>query len=304
VTSILFILAARWRPSFEFSTRAFRSMSTFALPLTAGSVLFAVQSILTVLLVGHFLGVAELGIWNFAMAIVILPATLLAAPISRVIYAAFARMREDQERVAEVWVTGFTLLAGVVLPALFGLIAVAPDVIPLAFGSQWTPAVAVVQILAVFVMSRALQTWNTSVMDAAGRPHVAMVLNGLVLVALPPCIWFGSSYGIEGVAVGFAAASLVFGEFPSFYLTTRQLSLRPLNVLGRLRGIGLACAVLCVGVILIRHALEQAGIGAEPRLGLSILLGAAIYTICLWLFAPRVARDLLRMAKRLGRSRT
>ena len=68
------------------------------------------------LLVGHLLGIEELGIWNLSMAIVILPLSLLAAPLSRVIYAAFARMRESPERVAEVWLNGFMLLAAVVLP--------------------------------------------------------------------------------------------------------------------------------------------------------------------------------------------
>ena len=56
----------------------------------------------------------------------------------------------------------------------------------------------VVQILAVFFMSRALQMWNTSVMDAAGKPHVGMILNALVLIALPPSIWLGSEFGVAG----------------------------------------------------------------------------------------------------------
>ena len=75
------------------------------------------------------------------MAVVIVPPALLAAPLARVIYAAFARMRESPERVAEVWLNGFSLLAAVALPALFGLIAVGPDLIPFVFGSQWVPAV-------------------------------------------------------------------------------------------------------------------------------------------------------------------
>ena len=214
VTSALFILAARWRPSFEFSRTAFRSLSRFALPLTGGSGFIVLQGLLTVLLVGHLLGIEELGIWNLSMAIVIVPLSLLAAPLSRVIYAAFARMRESPERVAEVWLNGFTLLAAVVLPALFGLIAVAPDLIPLVFGSQWVPAVPVVQILCVLVMSRTLQTWNNAVMDAAGKPHVAMLLNAAVLVGVVPGIWFGSAFGIEGVAVAFSLASLRIRRVP------------------------------------------------------------------------------------------
>ena len=295
VTSAVFILAARWRPSFEFSRSAFRSLSRFALPLTGGSGFNALQGLLTVLLVGHLLGIEELGIWNLSMAIVILPLSLLAAPLSRVIYAAFARMRETPERVAELWLNGFTLLAAVVLPTLFGLIAVAPDLIPLVFGSQWVSAVPVIQILCVLVMSRTLQTWNTAVMDAAGKPHVAMFLNAAVLVGVVPGIWLGSAFGIEGAAVAFSLASLVCGEIPSFVLTTRELSLRRLTVLGRLRGIALSCVAACVAAVFVRQALEDGGIGSEPRVLVSVIVGALVYVSSLTLFARNIGRQLVRM---------
>lgn len=300
VTSALFILAARWRPSFQFSPRAFRSLSQFALPVTGGHAFGVVQPIVTALLIGHLVGIDALGIWALSMAIVFVPLTLLAYPLARVIYAAFARMRDRPERVADVWLSGFTLLAAVVLPALFGLIAVAPDLIPLAFGSQWLPAVPVVQLLGVFVMSRTLQTWNTPVMDAAGKPHISTLLNATVLIALLPSIWLGSRFGIEGVAIAFSLAALICGEVPSFVITTRELSLRGLSVLGRLRGIAFSSAALCIGVVLLRHALEAGGIGVELRVCLSVLLGAIIYGCWMMLFARSVVRELLQMLRGLG----
>jgi O-antigen/teichoic acid export membrane protein len=293
VTSAWFIVAARWLPSLAFSRAAFRFLSRFAIPVTGGSVFFVLQGLVTVLLIGRLVGIDELGIWSLSMAIVIIPLSLVAAPLSRVIYAAFARMRDNQQRVAEVWLDGFVLLASIVLPALFGLIAVAPDLIPLVFGSQWVPAVPVVQILCIFVMSRTLQTWNNSVMDAAGKPHVAMILNASVLIALPPSIWFGSAFGIEGVAIAYSLAALLCGELPSFLLTTRELSLRPLSVLGRLRGIVLSSAAAFIAVLLARLALEDAGVGIEPRVSLLVVVGAVVYFLCLTLCARDVARQLL-----------
>jgi len=300
VTSALFIRAAAWRPSFEVSRHAFRSLSKFAFPLTGGAVFFVLQGIVSALLIGHLVGISDLGIWNLSMAIVIVPLSLLAAPLSRVIYAAFARMRDDPGRVAEVWLTGFALLAAVILPVLFGLIVVAPDAIPLVFGSKWIPAVPVVQILCVFVMSRTLQTWNSSVMDAAGKPHVAMILNAAVLLALAPSIWVGSSWGIEGAAVAYSLAALVCGEFPSFVLTTRELGLRGLDVLRRLSGTFLACVVAWTAVAIMRQALVNAGVGTEPRLALSLASGAVLYVVCLTVVARTVASQLFGLVARLN----
>ena len=226
VTSALFIVAARWRPSFEFSRAAFRSLSKFALPYTGGSAFIVLQGVVTVLLVGHFLGVEALGTWNLSMALVVVPMTLVAAPLSRVVYTAFARMRESKERIAEVWLNGVTLLAAVGLPPLFALIALAPDIVPLVFGPQWNSAVTVIQILCVLVMSRTLQTWNVAVLDAAGRPQVNMILCGIVCASLIPSIWLGSAYGLDGAAVAYTVGAFVFGEIPAFIITTRHLDLK------------------------------------------------------------------------------
>ena len=299
VTSACFILPARWHPSLEFSRSAMRSLTRFAVPYTAGSAFIVLQGLVTVLLVGSLLGIEELGIWNLSMALVVVPMTLLAAPISRVVYAAFARMRDDQERVTEVWLNGFTMLAAVLLPVLFCLIAVAPDLVPLAFGRQWVAAVPVVQTLCVLIMSRALQQWNVAVLDAAGRPQVNMLLSGAVLIALPPSILLGSAFGMEGVAITYALAALIFGELPSFLITTRHLSLKPLSVLGCIRGIAFSAAAACIAVVFARQALEQGGISSEPRLALSIVVGAVAYLSLLALVAPGVSRQLLGIVRGL-----
>ena len=199
-----------------------------------------------------------------------------------------------------MWLNSIVLMAGVVLPALFVLIAIAPDLIPFTFGAQWVPAVPVIQILAVFFMSRALQTWNTSVMDAAGKPHVDMILNAMVLIALPPSIWLGSEFGVAGVAVAYSLASLVCGEIPSFVLTTRELSLRRLHVLGRFWEIALSAAASGLGVMLVRQLLEASGTGIEPRIALSLATGAVVYLSTLALIAPAIAREFLGMVRDLG----
>ena len=174
------------------------------------------------------------------------------------------------------------------------------DRIPLAFGSQWVPAVTVVQILAVYIISRTLQTWNNAVMDAAGKPHVSMILNAVTLMATLPAIVLGNAFGIEGVAVAFGLAAVLFGELPSFVITTRELRLGALSVLGRIWEVVLFSAAACIAVALARHQLEDAGMAAEARVALLVLLGAAIYVACMTLLARSTTRQLLRIVRNFG----
>ncbi len=137
-------------------------------------------------------------------------------------------------------------------------------------------------------------------MDAANKPHVDMILNAIVLMALPPSIWLGSEFGVAGVAVAYSLAALACGEIPSFVLTTRELSLRPLHVLGRLRDIALSAAASGFGVVVVRQLLEASGTGIEARIALSLATGAVVYLSTLALIAPATARQLLGMVRDLG----
>lgn len=296
VTSLSIIVIAGWRPSVAFSVADFATMSRFSLPITGGAIFFALQSIVTVLLVGKLEGVQALGVWTLSMSIVIVPLMLIAAPVAGVIYAGFARMRDRTDRVAEIWLSGMTLLAAVVLPALFGLIGVASDLIPLVFGAQWGPAAPIVQILCFLLMFRSLQTWNNSVMDAAGKPQVAMILNATLLVAIPPSIWMGSHFGLQGVAVFYVVATLVAGEIPSLIITTRELSVSVWDVVRRLRGVIAAAGLMLLAVLFVRSQLESAGVSMGPRIASSVAVGMAVYIGLLGLLAPHVATKLLQIA--------
>ena len=55
------------------------------------------------------------------------------------------------------------------MPALAGLVVVAPDFVPVVLGDQWTAAVPVVQILAWVGIVQALQSLNMDILMARGR---------------------------------------------------------------------------------------------------------------------------------------
>jgi O-antigen/teichoic acid export membrane protein len=107
------------------------------------------------------------------MSTVILPLTVIAIPIAEVLFSAFSRPRGQRERIAALWLESIRFLAAVIMPVLIRLV-VAPDLIPVVFGSHWHVSLAIVQILSVFVIIRSLQSWSSVVMDAVGRPQVTL----------------------------------------------------------------------------------------------------------------------------------
>jgi O-antigen/teichoic acid export membrane protein len=289
----LVVIAARWHPSLDFSISEFKRLSAFALPYTASAVLFVLYNLASIFFIGWWVGVEELGWWVMAMTIVVLPYTLLGGPVARVVFAGFARMRDRPERVGELWLQGTLLLSALLLPSLFGLAAVAPDLIPLLLGEDWVGAVDIARILCVFAILTSLVTWSSAVLEAAGKPQVTMFTNAATLIALPIGIWVGSQVGIEAVAAAYVLVLFIFADAPIFLITLRELSLASGPVMRQAGRLAAASMLMFVAVIVARSTLVNAGVGPELRLVLSIVVGAATYALLLWRLSPGIASQLI-----------
>jgi O-antigen/teichoic acid export membrane protein len=293
-----------WHPTLEFSREVFRQLFSFAVRLGGARCARLLELLVLSLLIGRLVGVPDLGTWAFSMSTVIVPLTVIAIPIAEVLFAAFSRLQGERERIAALWLDSIGLLAAVILPLLAGLVIVAPELIPLVFGSQWDVAVPVIQILSIYVMIRTLQSWNSVVLDAAGRPHITFWTQAAALCLTPVAVVVGAQWGIEGVAICFVVAQLIAVEIPSFLFVFSELQLRPGMVAVRLSGVVAATAVMAVACGLGRLAFSRLGVGMAGEAALIIAIGLLVYPVALSLFAPDMRRRAVGLLKRgLIRSR-
>ena len=290
---------AGWHPAFEFSAAALRPLVRFALRIAGGRWARLLEIFLLSLLVGKLVGVEALGAWSFAMSMVILPLTVITIPIAEVLFSAFSRLRGERERVAALWLESLRLLAAVVMPLLAGLVIVAPDLIPVAFGAHWRVSVAIIQILSVYVLVRCLQSWNSPVLDAAGKPHVTLWTQVAALCLTPVAVVAGAQWSVEAVAACFVVGQLIAVEIPSFICVVAELQVAARSVAARLVGVAGATAVMAAGCVFCRTALEALGVGMAGRAALTIAVGMLVYVIALSFVAPDVTRRALRFGSRI-----
>ena len=291
---------AGWRPTLEFSVPDFRELSSFAIRIAGGRWARLIELLVLTLVIGKLASVEELGAWTFAMAMVILPLTLIAIPTAEVLFSAFSRLRDDPERISTLWLDSIAYLAAVLLPLLLGLIVVAPDLIPVAFGSRWEISVGVVQILSVFVIIRGLQTWGSVYLDAIGRPEVTFWTQLASLFLTPIGVAIGVRWGIEGAAACFVICQLIAVEIPMFIITLSQMRVRPATLFKRVWGVAAAALVMAAACLLARSALQAVGVGMVGRTALTIATGMAVYPLALRWLAPQVWTRVQQIAgKRL-----
>lgn len=288
---------AGWRPTLEFSRPVFRDLRRFALRIAGGRWARLIELLVLTLLIGRLASVAELGAWSFGMSMVILPLSLIAIPIAEVLFSAFSRLRDEPERMAALWLDSIGYLAAVLLPVMAGLVIVAPDLIPAVFGSRWKVSVGVVQILAVYVLIRGLQSWGSVYMDAVGRPEVTFWTQLVSLCLTPLAVVVGVHWGIEGVAACFVVCQMIAVEIPMFILVVSQMRVSPRTIAARVGGVAAASAVMAGASLLGRAALETAGVGLAGRAALTVALGMAFYVPALWWLAPHVSRRVFEIAQ-------
>lgn len=285
-------LASGWRPGFTYSRRSLRSLGGFGFKLFGARLLFYVNGNADNVLVGRVLGAASLGVYAVAYNVMLIPLTRLVYPIQQTMLPALSRMHDDRDRVARVWLRANRAIAAVVVPAMVGLVVVAPDLVPVVFGHRWRGLVPVVQILAAAALLQSLASLCTSVLTALDRP--SSVLRFAVCASALQLTGFavGLHWGVEGVAGGYvvANAALVPGLV---VVVARALDVSPWLAARNVAGVLGAAAAMAAAAVLVRLSLLD--VERTLRLALVVATGVCVYgAVCVWQL-----RDLVRELREL-----
>ncbi len=98
----------------------------------------------------------------------------------------------------------------VIFPLLAVYILVAPEVVPLAFGARWAPAVVPSQILAVAGMVFALAGGSGPLLVAAGHPRALLYSNVANTLSFAAVVIVFARFGLTTLCIAVAAVNLVF----------------------------------------------------------------------------------------------
>jgi O-antigen/teichoic acid export membrane protein len=302
VTTILVWLRSTWRPRFAFSRASLRDLGGFSIYMLGHRMLYYLQTNADRFLIGRFLGTSALGVYAVGYNTMLVPASKIGGPLQRVFSPAFSRIQDDPERIAATWSRITRLMASVSVPALAGLVVVAPDFVPLVLGSHWVEAVPVVQILAWVGIVQALQTLNNDILMARGRARTIFRFSIVLCSAHLIAFSVGLEWGVIGVATGYAISTTLI-EPINTVLAARSLGVSQMVFFRSVGRVFQAAIGMCIAVLLVRHGLLDSGVGPAGRLVLCIGVGAVVYgALVLWR-VPELAEEARNLLQRRRGSR-
>lgn len=263
-------------------------------------------------IIGRTNGATALGTYNIGAEFAALPSTELLAPINRALLPAYSSIKDDPAKMRAEYLSVLSVVVLVGIPAVLGLAATAPFLVPALLGPNWLGVVPVLMILAFTGATNVISGNVYPAYLAMGRPDVAVkvglfgaILNVVLMLLLAP------RYGLTGAAFAALTTSLVVVPV-SIAVVIRMLDVRPGAILRAIWRPFVAAAIMygCVFAFVRQFALDPGTLVNLGRLALAVLLGAVIYiggVAALWLASGRPhggetmlwsrGRDILRRAR-------
>lgn len=203
------LVLSRWRPSLRFSWTALKELFSFGAGVFAKRLLDYSASNLDNLIVGRMLGISALGFYDKGFMTVrrVIARLNTGGPI--VSFRVLSLIYEDPERFRSAYrrvVLAASLLS---IPALLGLAALGPDLIPVAYGDRWDATIVPFQILCVSGIFKVLTAYAGSAVQAMGRiwGQVGRQMIYAVLIVLSVAGF--SNWGLPGAAFGVLLATFM-----------------------------------------------------------------------------------------------
>ncbi|MGN6156383.1 MAG: lipopolysaccharide biosynthesis protein [Sphingomicrobium sp.] len=239
--ALLGFLAVRTRYRVTISREALRDVLTSGGMFTVSKLLNWAGNSVDRIVIGRFVGAAELGLYSRAATLMLTAREVSGAGPIRVLFSSFAKMQHDLDRLGRAYIRSLSLsLIASALVSGFVIIN-AELIVRVLLGPKWLPTILMVQILFAAFVAKAASVVADAIPLALGRSGLAAMRQATQLVLVSAFAGFGVQFGVVGGVIGVAIAYWLFYLF-CLMLAHKLLSVRWLEV-GRLHLNSIAIAI-------------------------------------------------------------
>ncbi len=281
------------RPTFRF--RGAGPLFRYGSAMVAVQFFWIVQSQADVLIAGRTFTTHQLGLYSTALFLTQILAAKFVPPLNHVAFAAYSRIQDRPDAIAEAFLRAVRLIMLIALPFYFGLAVTAEPVVLTVMGPKWAETVPLVRILAFAMPFMTLQILFQPATNALGRPGIALRAAAAGAALMTVCCLIGVRYG----TLGMAAASLA--AWPLLTAVTAALSLPAIGAsfarLVRAAAPGLLASAAMGAAVAGLDSLLPA-MAPPARLAILVPFGVALYAALLFAFARPLTDEVLRLVLR------
>lgn len=252
ISTTLFWLLSKWRPSLTFSFNSLKSLFSYGGFLLIASIMQDVCTHIQGVVIGRRFSAAETGLYSQAKKMDEVASMTLPAVFCQVLFPIYSEKQNNISELRGMLSQNMKMISFIIFPLMMLLIIVAKPLFILLYGNQWIDAVPYFQILCVGGFFSALYNFNYYAVAAVGKSKALFYWGcykwGILLVFL----LIGASFSMMGVLIAMVASNI------NIYLTNALLAQK-----------------------YVGYRLRQQIIDVIPTLLTTIICGAVIYPIYL-----------------------
>lgn len=293
VTTIMVWAAARWLPTLDFSWAEFRRMFRYGLNVVAVEVVALTRVWAENAIIVATLGLTGLGYLSIAQKLIQTAQDLTATAVTPVSTVVFAQIRADVSRLEAAYGRAQSLIYAIVIPVMVFIVAGAPEIISLLFGSQWGQSVSPAQALAVAGILTVGASLDNGLFYGLGRPGAWLIYAVVIDALTVATTWVLAPFGLGAVALGFVGVALV-ATVVRWPLVAHRLRTRWwVLAVPFLQALGMGLVVGAAGSAVAALTRGLPGVVGLVCVGLTI---AVVWVGAVRLFLPRTTAELRRLA--------
>ncbi len=221
-TSLGCWIACRWRPGLPSRATGLRSLLSFGGHLAGVSLILSLTRTADKALLGFAHGAGQVGLYNRAFNLLVIPVSHVAEPITGVAIAAMSRLQHDHDAYRSFYRKGILVFSSLTIPFVaFASVSAKPLVYTL-LGDQWTDSIPLIPFLvpaALVISIRPATYWVYASIGHSRRQFLWSIACAPVIVL---SLTIGMHWGAVGVAIAFSSALCLTGlpELPYCFRTT------------------------------------------------------------------------------------
>lgn len=281
---------SNWRPGRRVSRQHFNDLFGFGINMVGANVLNFFNRRFDDLLIGYFLGPTALGYYAVAYRLLLIMTDLFTGVTTSVAMPAFARLQNDPVRLRRAFFLATELTSLVAFPAFFGVMVLAPELIPLLYGAKWAPSVPVMQILALIGILHSVLYFHATLVIACGKSAWRLRISFMNATANVTGFLLAVRWGIVAVAAAYVLRGYLLCPV-EVWAVRKLIDFDLRSYLNQFIAPLLGSLAMVVTVLMLR---EIVGDVVAPELQLLIYLigSGSVYLASVLLAAPSLRRQL------------
>lgn len=258
----------------RWSTEEIRDLFTFGSGITLSALMFFFSQNLDHFIAGNLLGDKNLAYYARAKHMVSIPTQIISATAYSLLLSAFSRLNSDKTALKHLYLQAASVVALPTITIAIVLILIAPEMIVLLFGQQWTGSTVALQILA-FNGFFVLYTIGDALFVSQRKIRWQLISQTVFAVLVGLAALLGAQWGIVGIAIGVLIATgacFSYVALMSLHIVGGSVSDFAESILPAI----ITASILIITGLLLKHLLIKWG--APDWL---VILSILILTLCI-----------------------